>query len=290
MDVATKTAAVEFSRIKNKARRIAFSEEPTAPTLNNDPFRIFIVGPRFECRLPTFIWEQLSMTFPGVPFRLYFIGPDAVPPQMPAMSNAEPLQKHRQVFSSGHQMHVREITVPVKSNVESTDDEQEEPEMKTIQSVVLPSSVNLRMEYIQSPYETVHETFGKFQRRRDIFIMFNSGVGHPATREQWKPAIEKILKTRCLAVFTSLNEEDQERDIRAVQEDYAGEYVVAMRPCRNKFSSLRPDIPADCVHDSRHWAYGNWGLFAIHGVGTEMGNRLEDIHVNNTAKKSWWTW
>ncbi len=88
VEVATKAAARQSHNDKvNKA--VTFTHEPTAPTLNNDPFRIFILGPRMESRLPAFVWEQLALTFPGVPFRVYFIGPDAGLPSMPVTSSSQ---------------------------------------------------------------------------------------------------------------------------------------------------------------------------------------------------------
>ncbi len=73
------------------------------------------------------------------------------------------------------------------------------------------------MEYINTPYENVHEAFGPFQRHRDIFVLFNSGIGHFVTRDMWKPAIESILKTRCMMMVTSVNAPDQVHDTNIIK-------------------------------------------------------------------------
>src|SRR5437867_3057769 len=42
--------------------------------------RIFIVGSRAEGYLPAYIYLQLSYLFPTIPFHIYFIGPQSLPP------------------------------------------------------------------------------------------------------------------------------------------------------------------------------------------------------------------
>jgi hypothetical protein len=79
-------------------------------------------------------------------------------------------------------------------------------------------------------------------------------------------------------------------DVKAVQEDYDGKYVVAVRPTRNKFSSMRPDIAVDCVHDPDNWVYSNYGLFAVHGIGAEVGDLQEEVFVDDPFRKKKWSW
>ena len=148
------------------------------------------------------------------------------------------------------------------------------------------------MEYIKANYEDVHEMFGPFRRNRDVFVLFNSGVGHFMTKDAWTPALKKVLKTRCVTIFTSLNKKDQDRDVEAVKENHDGEYVVVLKPTFNKFSSMRPDISVDAVHDPEECVYCNWGIFALHGVGSEVGDKKQDVEMQSDDGKKWvsWSW
>lgn len=271
VDVANKAAMKDYHHSKGSKRKIKFTEEPTAPTLTSDPFRVFILGARVESQLPVNVWEQLSNTFPGVPFRLHFIGPEASVPKLEMTTSVNPFQKRAHIVPATR-IHRKPITSRVTVEEAET----------TVSSYVIPVSVNLRLEFIKAKYEQVHDTFGPFNTSRDIFVLFNSGLAH--TRNEWKPALNEILKTRCLTIFTSFNKNEQEEDVKAVKEDYDGDYDVVMRPTFNKFSSMRPDIPADCVHDPEKWWYTNWGMFAVRGIGNEVGDKRDDFYVEDAEK------
>ena len=273
MEMATKAANKEMRKSQTRQRKVTFTNEPTSPTMTNDPFRIFILGPRVECRLPSFVWEQLSATFPGVPFRLYFVGPEAVPPQTVMSTQVDAAPSHRSALPMARVRH-RSIDATGGSS---------------IQALTVPVTINLRMEYIAAPFENVCDSFGPFQRRRDIFVLFNSGVGHSFTSEEWKPALHAALKTRCLMLFTSVNKEDQDADVNALQKECDGEYVVVMRPTENKFASMRPDIPVDSAQNEENWVHCNWGIFGIHGIGKEVGEQRDDFTVA-PRPTSWWSW
>jgi splicing suppressor protein 51 len=258
-----KNASNEHKLFKSDLDRISFTSEPTAPSIIGDPYRIFIVGAAHENQLPSFVWEQISNSFPGVPLRLYFIGPETVPPKTSTWYKSNSIVPSSKIYRR-----------PISSdNAELV-----------INSLVLPVTVNLRMEYLSCKYESVHESLGPFNRRRDVFVLFNSGVGHYLYRDSWKPAIQSILKTKCLALFTSLSERDQEYDVKAIEEDYAGDFSVVIRPTKNKFSSMKVDIPADCLHEREEWVKCNYGIFAISGVGTDVGERLHDFNVESKPK------
>lgn len=302
--VSTKSANDEWSKVRDNHRQVTFTYEPTSPIVNNDPFRIFVVGPRLECRLPVWLWEQLAYSFPGTPFRIYFIGPEAKPPSSDMSSGTNyngvfKLNNHRSVYSTAR-IHRRRIPLsPPEEAVGQVEDgdPQDQPRHsssdtaeKFINSLIIPGSVNLRLEYIAAPYEQVHESFGPFNRRRDIFMIFNGNVGHDSLTEQWKPALKKMMDTRCLMAFTSINEEHQEADWKSLEMNFGGHYVPVLRPTVNKFASMRPDIPVDCVHDEPQWVNCNWGLFAIHGVGSEVELRPEDYNVSQIPPEQFWPW
>jgi hypothetical protein len=153
-----------------------------------------------------------------------------------------------------------------------------------VNSQVIPVSVNLRLEYIQSKYEEVHDTFSPFQPSRDIFVLFNSGLSN-----EWKPALNEVMKTRCLTVFTSFNKNEQDADVEWVKKELDG-YDVVLRPTFNRFSSMKPDIPIDCVHDSEHWMYSNWGLFAVRGIGNVVGETRDDLYLQPRESKGVFGW
>lgn len=102
----------------------------------------------------------------------------------------------------------------------------------------------------------------------------------------------KVRINSVLWLYDSCNTDDQQQDIKAIQEDHEGKYVVAVRPTRNKFSSMRADIPVDSVHDPDNWVYGNYGLFALHGIGSEVGEKTEDVCLEDpfAKKNSFWSW
>ena len=284
IDVGVKSSWRHFDQNRGPKRRAAFTDQPTSPTLTSDPFRIFILGARMESQLPAFVWEQLSLSFPGVPMRLYFIGPESRPPSVSISSGSGKFTADKQRIIPTSHVHKR----PVNSRTVGLDGDGQEVEVK---SIVYPVSVNMRMEYIAAQYEDVHETFGPFQRNRDVFVCFNSGVGHPLTENEWKPALKHVLKTRCLTIFTSMNKSDQMHDVDAIKRNFDGDYVVVLRPTFNKFSSLRPDFSVDTVHDPDEWTYCNWGIFALHGIGNEVGDKRDDFKVEvGDSRKSWWSW
>jgi mitochondrial splicing suppressor protein 51 len=285
VEVATKSASKHLDYTKGKVR---FTEEPTAPTVTNDPFRIFILGAATECQLPPSVWEQLSLTFPGAPFRLYMVGPEACVPPTPLVSCAEPLTKYRSPTSSHLNQSAQQREIHFKKRV-GTDEDSVETVDCSITTTVIPMTVNMRMEILPYLYHDIHEAFGPFRPNRDVFVLMNSGVGHPLSRNLWRPSLDKILKTRCLTVFTSLNLPDQQADQEAVQSEFEGRYQVVIRPTANKFASIRPDIPVDCVHDPDQWAYCNGHMFAIQGVGTDVANRREDFEIEQQPQdsKSW---
>lgn len=96
------------------------------------------MGPRVECLLPSFVWEQLSLTFPGVPFRIYFIGPESLPPQIQLSTQIAAVPGHRSILPATR-VHQRPVTVKdtAEDGVETT---------RTINSMITPINVNLRME------------------------------------------------------------------------------------------------------------------------------------------------
>lgn len=281
INVAGNSARRQFDDFSSQS--INFTTEPTAPHILDDVFRIFILGAATECRLPPSVWEQLCSTFPGVPFRLYFIGPDACLPSMPLLTNSDPILQFRSVLPSSSSRTFEEVE-SLTSGAEPSEDK---PAQK-IKIHKVPLSVNMRIEVSQTLHHNIHEHLGPFRQNRDIFVMFNSGIGHPVSRESWKPTIEKVLKTRCLVLSTSFNATDQKSDLRALEENFEGKYQMVLRPCKNKFSSMRPDIPADCAHDIHQWAWSNGWIFAIQGIGTDVGSRKGDTEATAVEGNSFW--
>jgi hypothetical protein len=101
----------------------------------------------------------------------------------------------------------------------------------------------------------------------------------------------KVLKTRCLTVMTSLNEQEQEADVDAFKTDYEGEYQVVLRPTLNKFASMRMDVPVDSVHASEHWVRGNSHIFAVQGVGSDVDVPSDnEVYELPSSSRPWWSW
>ncbi|TKY89318.1 hypothetical protein EX895_001849 [Sporisorium graminicola] len=136
-----------------------------------DKMRIFVVGARAESTLPPAVWDQLTYMFPGVPFHLFLIGPEAHIP-----SDKQIQMKERAGPGSGsismHKGRVRKSNFGVPSR-----------------TVVV--SEGLTITTIQSKYEDVHAQLEPFDAYTDVFFAFSPGFGFPS-----QVAVEEADKAR----------------------------------------------------------------------------------------------
>ena len=69
----SKGAKIDLSSLPSKSARGSSIHDACSA------IRIFIIGSRAEAMLPPGYWHQMCYLFPGTPFHLYFIGPEAIP-------------------------------------------------------------------------------------------------------------------------------------------------------------------------------------------------------------------
>ncbi|ORY93825.1 hypothetical protein BCR43DRAFT_444108 [Syncephalastrum racemosum] len=137
------------------------------------------------------------------------------------------------------------------------------------------TSVNERLvfTYDRALYQDFHETVDSFDPYTDLFFLFSPGIGHPAAREDWKQAIQKVLETKCPIFLTGFDEADVQTDVAAVEEDYQGEFDWVMKPTENRFRSLKRDVN---LLDLRETIFANWGIWAIRGKRYDVTHQPEE--------------
>ncbi|CCF52404.1 hypothetical protein NDA11_007184 [Ustilago hordei] len=151
-------------------RQTLHPKEGAKPSL--DKIRIFVVGARAESTLPPAVWDQLTYMFPGVPFHLFLIGPEA---HIPTDKQVQMQQERAGPGSGGISMHKGRVR---KSNY-------------GVPSRTVVVSEGLTITTIQSKYEDVHAQLEPFDAYTDVFFAFSPGFGFPS-----QIAVEEADKTR----------------------------------------------------------------------------------------------
>lgn len=173
-----------------------------------DVMRVFVVGARAEATLPPNVWDQITYLFPGVPFHIFLIGPEAaIPPdpRHPSKSESSEAAKGGQEEQSpfdgtGVSLHKNRIR---KGNW-------------GVPSRTMVVSETLTLTTLQCTYEQVHAQFEPFDPYTDIFFAFSPGFGFPS-----QIAAEEIARARHEAA-------EDERYFKAARETYnAGTTSVA---------------------------------------------------------------
>ncbi|OBZ84771.1 Protein MSS51, mitochondrial [Choanephora cucurbitarum] len=125
-------------------------------------------------------------------------------------------------------------------------------------------SINERLffTYDNAMYHEYHEKIEKFDPYTDLFFMFSPGIGHTEAREDWKPSIQKALETKCPIFITGYDETDMQTDVKAVEQDYEGEFDWILKPTVNEFRSLKRDVN---LMDLRQTIFANYGIWGIRG-------------------------
>ncbi|KAJ9479303.1 Protein MSS51, mitochondrial [Pseudozyma hubeiensis] len=137
-----------------------------------DKMRIFVVGARAESTLPPAVWDQLTYMFPGVPFHLFLIGPEA---HIPTDKQVQMQQQQAGPGSGAISMHKGRVR---KSNY-------------GVPSRTVVVSEGLTVTTIQSKYEDVHAQLEPFDAYTDVFFAFSPGFGFPS-----QIAVEEADKAR----------------------------------------------------------------------------------------------
>ncbi|ORY01138.1 hypothetical protein K493DRAFT_210083 [Basidiobolus meristosporus CBS 931.73] len=83
-DVLTNEGLKSLTALRNTMNIQQIGKKSKGPT---ETIRVFILGARAESQLPSHIYNQITYLFPETAFHLYFVGPEAVPPNMQAGTN-----------------------------------------------------------------------------------------------------------------------------------------------------------------------------------------------------------
>jgi mitochondrial splicing suppressor protein 51 len=131
----------------------------------------------------------------------------------------------------------------------------------------------LTFTYDNAMYHDYHEKIGSFDPYRDIYFLFAPGIGHPDSREAWKPSIAKALDTKCAMFITGFDQTDVQTDVKAVEEDHREDFDWILKPTENHFKSLKHDIN---LQDLTQAICANWGIWGIRGKRYEVTHNQED--------------
>ncbi|KAG0164169.1 translational activator for mitochondrial COX1 [Apophysomyces sp. BC1034] len=137
------------------------------------------------------------------------------------------------------------------------------------------TSLNERLmfTYDSCMYHDYHEKIEKFDPYTDLFFIFSPGIGYTSARDGWKPTIQKALETKCSIFLTGFDEADVANDVKAVEEDYEGDFDWVLKPSVNEFRSLKRDVN---LTDLRQMIFANWGIWGIRGKRYDVTHQPED--------------
>ncbi len=176
------------------------------------PVRVFILGARAESSLPTYVWQQLCYMFPGIVFRIYFIGPQAMYGKEASSPRSSDGCMHREHLSSKISFH----TYPEPFHV-------------------LDAA----------------NTFTPYDPYFDVFFMFSPGLGYHGASEEWKPSLPALLESKCAIFSTGFSQEDMQRDVDWLSAECKGEYDLLLEPGENPFQSTKHQMsnydPSDVI-------------------------------------------
>lgn len=254
-----------------------------------------------ESALPPHYWEQFNYMFPRSYFMIYFVGPDV---QLPILDPFDPRRLKRPYMFS-------------------MDEGYGHPSYK------VHVSTDLTITCVRAAWEDVHDLLGPFDPYVDVFFSFSPGLGFPdqpgamnrnrtsinqgvkvpideetptksdvalqplvQAQTGWKPALQKILETKCGLFFTAYSPLDMQRDVAALYgsqppsfRDYApvkefpdyvplptaptdpiegvtDEFEMILTPGKNIFGSHKWEI---AEWDPRVAIRSNWGIWGIRG-------------------------
>ncbi|PVU98045.1 hypothetical protein BB561_000163 [Smittium simulii] len=123
-------------------------------------------------------------------------------------------------------------------------------------------SSRLVLKYHKGLFHDMLWSFAPFDPYTDIFFMFNPGVGHPLTKNAWKPTIEKLLETKCGIFATGFSDSDMSNDIDLLNNEFTNKFDWLLKPTPNPFSSLKRDF---AINDLRVWAQSNMNIYGFRG-------------------------
>eukprot|EP00512_Aurantiochytrium_limacinum_P007088 CAMPEP_0171529308 /NCGR_PEP_ID=MMETSP0959-20130129/12283_1 /TAXON_ID=87120 /ORGANISM="Aurantiochytrium limacinum, Strain ATCCMYA-1381" /LENGTH=268 /DNA_ID=CAMNT_0012071641 /DNA_START=63 /DNA_END=869 /DNA_ORIENTATION=+ len=168
---------------------------------------VSIVGARAESTLPALYWECMASMAefgPGTStvdhWNLHFVGPHA---------NASGPRIHEQLRTASED----------QTNVNNDD------------------SLNCRRVSFSVEQKRLQDSSRVMDA--DFFAFFNSGIGHAKESQHWQDALVGLKGSNCYALFTSFNEQDLSRDLKALEA--LGVEIVLSEP-ENSLRSLSPDF------------------------------------------------
>jgi hypothetical protein len=182
--------------------------------------RILIVGGRAESSLPPVWWRELLFTynqsFPDI--QIHFIGPGI---QLSKTLGRSGAAHGRQIWSTSATHRCALEFIPIDASTDK--------------------------DLLHS-----HPRCLSLLQWADLFVLFNSGMGSPPLRAQWKPTIDLLLQTHKPVLCTSHGPADMARDLAVLEivadeMDSEGQQLgpgaasleLLLSPSSNPFASLK---------------------------------------------------
>ena len=137
-------------------------------------------------------------------------------------------------------------------------------------------SHQMKISTIVEYYHTLHEAqvFQPFDPYFDAFICFHPGLGHPASSEEWRETLPRLLQTKVPIFCTGYSRADMMRDWDWVQEQSKGEVDLLMRPIESRFRSLRCEVDDRATSEIDA---GNWGVWGFRGKRYETTTKNDGL-------------
>jgi hypothetical protein len=111
-------------------------------------------------------------------------------------------------------------------------------------------------------YHTVHDQLMLDGLLPDLYVGYNTGLGHPAYRAAWLPSLAYMLETHRPVVLTSHNQDDADRDAAFLETVTEPDWQWIVRPSLNLFRALRCDVHP---RDIRHLVWANHSVMVVRG-------------------------
>ncbi|RHZ85674.1 hypothetical protein Glove_63g101 [Diversispora epigaea] len=226
--------------------------------------RIFILDAKAEAQLPLYLYNQISYLFPGVPFHIHFVGPQALP------KGGEPHTthyNHRLSFTWGNNLFSVDIDDESSNSKNNNSDDNQEINKEN------DNSKEISKENKEHEGSSYFSMMGPFDPYSDVFFLFSPGIGQMNQKRIWKKTLRKLLKTKCSIFITGFDENDLKTEVLAIEGDEDYEFDWLLHPGKNIFQSLKKDIN---LQDVRIGINTNWGIFGIRGKRYDVKTYEED--------------
>lgn len=136
-------------------------------------------------------------------------------------------------------------------------------------------SHQMKISTVVEYYHTLHDAqvLQPFDPYFDCFVLFHPGLGHPASSDEWRATVPRLLETKVPVLCTGYSKADMDRDWEWVRRETRGEVDLLMEPAENRFRSLRWEVDDRATSEVDA---GNWGVWGFRGKRYETTRKDTD--------------